>query len=89
MSLVRALTAALVVVAAELGGCAVTSNETTFDEALVRDVGTGSVAVRRIETTLTDALKINEGLFTDPTVEQAMEKLLRGQLAGLSIEESS
>jgi hypothetical protein len=82
---VRALAVALLATAA-LSGCAVTTMETTFDDALIRDVGAGSDAVGRIETTLTDAFKVNDGV-DDEKLDKPMMALLRGQLHKLSYED--
>jgi hypothetical protein len=82
----RAVTAALLGLGLVVGGCGVATVETTFDDALIRDVGSGSVAVKSIETTLTDALKANT-TFNEPSTEKVMERLLRGQLNQLTVED--
>jgi len=73
----RALTAALLGLALVAAGCGVATVETTFDDALIRDVGSGSVAVKSIETTLTDAIKANT-TFNEPSIEKAMEPSCAG-----------
>ena len=82
---IRALIVALLV-ATVLNGCAATTVETTFDDALIRDVGAGSDALGRIETTLTDAFRVNNG-FNDEKLDKPMMALLRGQLHKLTYED--
>lgn len=63
---------------AALAGCEATRSETSFDDALIRELGGGSVALQRIATTL------SSDEFRGPTSDPTAAALLRGELDRLT-----
>ena len=69
--------------AVTFAGCGVTTVETTFDDALVREVGAGSVAAQGLYSSVAGLQKVNER-FNEPSVEKLMTSLVDGRLDKLT-----
>jgi len=73
-----------VLAALALSGCSVTAEETTtYDAALIQNVGKGATAIASIEPAFTAGVDASQG-FNNADNERATTKLLRGELSKLS-----
>ena len=72
----------MLVSAALLTGCGVTTSQQVYSQALIKQVGAGSRAEAQLVPTVRAQTKT--GLFSDPATSQATAYLLEGQLDKLS-----
>ena len=79
----RHLAASLIVAGALGTGCGVGTVDRTYDDSLIRDVGTGSTALGKIIPTIQAQANL-PGNFKDPRNDRAQTLLFQGQLAKLT-----
>jgi hypothetical protein len=75
---------AVVVVLSALTVGACGGGEPAFDDAMVRDIGTGSVAIKGLQSTVRSSLKFNESFNNDERLQKSAALLFNGQLDQMS-----
>lgn len=74
-----------VLAALALSGCSVAAEETTYDAALIQNVGKGATVIASIEPAINAGVDASQSQgFNNADNERATDKLVRGELSKLS-----